>query len=88
MRKGTPKDALERLKWKERLEDWSAVRVVIRHRGAPGDEKTIPGDQITGLGTSFFEVDGETQIPYHRILRVHRGSELVYERRASSASKS
>lgn len=87
MRKGTSKDALERLKWKEHLKDWSVVRVVIRHHGAPGDEKTILGNQITRLGTSFFEVDGETEIPYHRILRVHRGPELVYERKASSPSR-
>ncbi|MBI2078873.1 MAG: DUF504 domain-containing protein [Euryarchaeota archaeon] len=84
MRRGTAKDVLARLRWKERLEDWSDVRVVILHRGAPNDEKAVAGSSITGLGASFFEVDGETQIPYHRIRRIHRGDALLYERPASS----
>ena len=84
MRTGTAKDALAQLKWKDHVEDWSAVSVTIRHHGAPGDVKRIRGDRITDLMTSFFEVDAETEIPYHRILRIERDGVTVYERRVSS----
>ena len=87
MRRGTAKDALAALRWKEHVEDWSRVRVLIRHHGAPGDEKTLKGDRITGLGSSFFEVDSETSIPYHRILRIEHEGEVVYQRGRSSATK-
>ncbi|HLE47558.1 MAG TPA: RNA repair domain-containing protein [Candidatus Thermoplasmatota archaeon] len=84
MRRGTAKDALARLRWKDDVGRWSEVRIIIRHRGAPRDEKPVSGSALTRLGTSFFEVDGETQIPYHRILRIYRGDELVYDRGSPS----
>lgn len=87
MRVGTAKDLLARLRWKDHVEDWSTVHVTIRHHGAPNDEKMVVGSRITALGTSFFEVDAETQIPYHRILRIERSGEPVYVRAASSSTK-
>lgn len=86
MRLGTSKDALARLRWKEHVDDWNTVVLTIRHHGAPNDEKRINGARITGLGATFFEVDRETRIPYHRILRIERGSSVVYERRPSTPS--
>lgn len=87
MRSGTAKDALARLKWKEQVPDWTKVFVTIRHHGAPNDRKSVSGDRITGLGTSFFELDGETHIPYHRILRIEWDLKPVYERPSSSVIK-
>lgn len=86
MRRGTAKDALARLRWKEEIEDWSKVLVTIRHHGAPNDEKVLAGDRITALGTSFLEIDRKTQIPYHRIQRIERDRNVVYERRPSTPS--
>jgi uncharacterized protein (UPF0248 family) len=88
MRRGTAKDALAQIRWKEGAADWSGVDVTIRHHGAPRDRKTIVGKRISGLGRSFFEVDGETQIPYHRILRIARDGEVLYDRGASPAGSS
>jgi len=87
VRVGTAKDVLARLRWKDHVEDWSTVQLTIRHHGAPNDEKLLSGTRITALGTSFFEIDAETQIPYHRILRIERNSEPVYVRAASSSTK-
>lgn len=87
VRLGTAKDVLARLRWKDHVEDWSTVLVTIRHHGAPGDEKRISGSRISNLGTSFFEIDAETQIPYHRILRIERSGQPVYVRAASSSTK-
>lgn len=88
MRKGTAKDALARLRWSRPKPDWSQVEVTIRHHGAPRDEKTIIGSAITALGSSFFEVDAETSIPYHRVKRITVGGQIVYERSSSSANRS
>lgn len=88
MRRGTAKDTLARLRHAPGQPAWASVRVVVRHRGAPADEKHIAGHRITGLGASFIEVDGETSIPYHRILRIEAGGALVYARPDSSAKRS
>ncbi|HLE47120.1 MAG TPA: RNA repair domain-containing protein [Candidatus Thermoplasmatota archaeon] len=64
------------------------MRLVIRHRGAPQDEKAVVGSPITDLGASFFEVDAETRIPYHRIQRIYHRGAVVYERVASSEKSS
>lgn len=41
------------------------------HRGAPDDRLTIRASEISFVGKgSFVLADGETQIPFHRILYV------------------
>ena len=86
MRTGTAKDVLARLRWKDHVEDWSTVLITIRHHGAPDDEKQVSGSRVTGLGTSFFEVDAETSIPYHRIQRIEWDGTVVYQRGSSSGT--
>lgn len=47
--------------------------VIIRHHGAPGDEKTIRGEQITEVDRTgfYYKSDGEeTFIPFYRIIRL------------------
>lgn len=88
MRAGTAKDALLKVRWKDGRPDWSDVTVVIRHNGAPGNQRFIAGSRITATGASFFEVDGETQVPYHRILQIERGADVLYARGISSVNKS
>lgn len=88
MRRGTAKDALARLRHAPGEPAWETLLVVIRHHGAPSDERTIPGARITDLGTSFFEVDRETRIPYHRVRRIMAGGELRYDRSGSSEKTS
>ena len=87
VRSGTAKDALARLRWKDHVTDWANVEVTLRHYGAPHDEKMVIGSRITNLGTSFFEIDAETQIPYHRILRIDYRGRPVYERKSPSSRK-
>lgn len=79
---------MAQVRWKDGRPDWSGLVLVIRHHGAPGDRKSIAGERVTAMGRSFFEVDGETQIPYHRVQRILRGTEVLYDRGASSAGAS
>jgi len=68
------KNVLNRLRWDsdEKPENY---QITYRHRGAPGDVKTIRASSIKNLHKSYFtiqEVDGaeETVIPFHRILEI------------------
>jgi uncharacterized protein (UPF0248 family) len=71
---------LNRLKWKGGLQ---AARVVILHRGAPGDRKVIPGSRITQVKKShFYYKDGgrESFMPLHRILEIRLDGETIWKR--------
>ena len=57
------------------------------HRGAPGDTKVASGSAISRLGHSFFTLAGETEIPYHRILRIEYDGAVVYGGRCVSESQ-
>ena len=62
----------------------SDVELVYRHRGAPGDELKILVSSIDRVGKGWFMLDdGETQIPFHRILVIKnlRTSEVLWEKR-------
>ncbi|ASI98646.1 DUF504 domain-containing protein [Thermococcus celer] len=79
MRKGSVKEVLAKIKYDPREREGDYY-IVIEHRGAYGDVKRIPVEMIE-LGHGYFFVD-ETQIPYHRILRVVRkDGKVVWETR-------
>lgn len=76
-------NTLNKLKWTGKLQD---CRLVILHRGAPGDEKLILGSQITEIKKSHFlyREEGrkeETYIPMHRVLRVVLEEKIIWERK-------
>jgi uncharacterized protein (UPF0248 family) len=67
----------------------SEVELVYRHRGAPKDELTIKISSVSRLGKGWFTLeDGETQIPFHRVLRVKnlRSGEVLWEKRQAEPS--
>jgi uncharacterized protein (UPF0248 family) len=74
-----PREVLNQLKWcpsggLERAE------ITYLHRGAPYDEMTIMGSEITELERSFF-CTSESKIPYHRIRRITLDGEMLYDHR-------
>jgi uncharacterized protein len=72
-----PREVLNQLRWKpgENLSDASITYV---HRGAPGDEMTISGDEIVELERSFF-VTKDAKIPYHRIKMVRYRGKIIFD---------
>lgn len=71
-----PKLIINEIKWRGLpLEE---CEIDILHRGAPHDNITVKGDQIT-LGKSFFTL-GETMIPYHRIQRIRFKGDTIFRR--------
>jgi hypothetical protein len=71
-----PRDILNRLKWKEG--SLKGVKVTYLHRGATGDTLTIPAEEITSLGHSFFSTV-DSDIPYHRIIMIQRSDEVLFD---------
>jgi uncharacterized protein (UPF0248 family) len=65
------------------------IELVYRHRGAPKDELTVKVSSVSLLGKGWFTLgDGETQIPFHRVLRVKnlRSGEVLWEKRQAKPS--
>lgn len=79
---------LNRLKWTDRLPE---SEIVIRHRGAPKDQKKIKGDNITEIRKgSFSYMDFDTRkefhIPMHRVLEIWMDEKVVWKKRANGAA--
>jgi len=74
---------LNELRWhpEKSLED---VKITYIHRGAPGDAVTIDGRLVQRLERSHFIIERsgrEVWIPYHRIVEVRKGDEVLYRKR-------
>ncbi len=59
--------------------------IYYRHRGVPGDFLSIPVSEITDLGQMFFHTEG-TAIPYHRILLISCGREIIWKKKGEDTS--
>ncbi|MFA5862463.1 MAG: RNA repair domain-containing protein [Candidatus Thermoplasmatota archaeon] len=81
-----PREVLNRLKWADSLE---SVEVWYVHRGAPNDERMVWATGIKSLGRSFFEIEAAAgrsgSIPYHRVLRIVRGQDIIWSRTRESS---
>lgn len=73
-----PRDILNRLKWEEG-QSLDHAEIIILHRGAPGDRRTISGKEILSIGQLFFETS-ETSIPFHRILEIIYRGEKIFKK--------
>jgi uncharacterized protein (UPF0248 family)/sugar phosphate isomerase/epimerase len=73
------RDILNKLTWDKRfnIEDYAVVFV---HRGAPHDLRVVKAGTIKEMGKSFFMIEEDTMIPYHRIraIRDLRNGEDVF----------
>jgi uncharacterized protein (UPF0248 family) len=70
------RDILNKIKW---TKDLKKVTIWYIHRGALHNTKMISGDEIISIGRSFLETTTAT-IPYHRILKVFYGDEVLFNR--------
>jgi uncharacterized protein (UPF0248 family)/sugar phosphate isomerase/epimerase len=73
------RDVLNKLTWDKRF-NINDYAVVFVHRGAPHDLKVIKAGHIKEMGKSFFLLEEDTMIPYHRIraIRDLRSGEDIY----------
>lgn len=79
----TIRDVLNKIRWtsEDGLDD---CEIVIVHRGAPGNIKVIKGIDVKDIAPRAIicEEDGEeVVIPYHRIMAIRRGHEVLWKKR-------
>jgi uncharacterized protein (UPF0248 family) len=82
----SPRDVLNWLKWHERA--LAEAQIAYVHRGAPNDTRVVSGAEVRDVGSWAFvlgEGAREATIPYHRVLRISRGGEVLWERRKPDA---
>jgi uncharacterized protein (UPF0248 family) len=75
-------ETLNKLKWTGKL---NKSKVVILHRGAPGDKKIISGKDITEVHKHYFlyktAADSEeTLIPMHRVLEIEFDGKTIWKK--------
>jgi uncharacterized protein (UPF0248 family) len=62
--------------------DPSSFELAYRHRGAPHDKIVIKVSEVKYVGKGWFLLsDGETQIPFHRILYIKDEKSTLWEKR-------
>ncbi len=77
------KKALNELRWHP-SKSLEGIDVTYVHRGAPGDRMRIGAMDISRLEKSFFVLEREgreVMIPYHRIVEISRGGEVIWRKR-------
>ncbi|MEM2282235.1 MAG: RNA repair domain-containing protein [Candidatus Hadarchaeales archaeon] len=76
-----PKEVLDKLKWAEGK--LGSARILIVHRGAPGNVREIRGSDIVSMNRSFMYVRSAPEpvaIPYHRIVKIEVDGECVWKK--------
>jgi uncharacterized protein (UPF0248 family) len=73
------RDILNRILWDQRLDPRKYTLSYI-HRGVEGDKITIPVNIISNINRWGFTYL-ENSIPYHRILTIKCGDQIIYEKR-------
>jgi uncharacterized protein (UPF0248 family) len=78
MTRGFVRDTLLRYKWSEK--GLTSLKIRYVSRGSTGDMADLYGDEIVHIGKSFLELEEGTMIPYHRIMEVRSGENVVWSR--------
>ncbi len=78
------KKLLDELRWhpEKSLED---VEIVYLHRGAPDDRRTVKATEVERLDRGYFVFlhhGSEVYIPYHRVLEISKGEEVLYRKKS------
>jgi len=82
-----PRDVLNKIRWEEGEAALGELEIWYLHRGAPDDTMVVEGRDIVGIERSYLVLRGEageTRIPFHRVLRIVRGADVVWVRRPAS----
>lgn len=88
------RDLLNKHKWYH--ENLDSLEIVIRHRGAPDDERVICGaliQEVKANGFTTFDLSATdigtmslSWIPYHRVLTVQASEDVLWQRKTVNAN--
>jgi uncharacterized protein (UPF0248 family) len=62
--------------------DMEVKRTIISyiHRGARGNIKTVQGNQVDRIENGFLILNDETQIPFHRVIKVEYDDKILWKK--------
>ena len=72
-------ELLSRLEWGEGV-PLHELEFLVVHRGAPGDTRTLSAPEVVGRDRSYLLLEGGGAVPYHRVLEVRRGGQVLWSR--------
>jgi len=73
------KNILNMILWHPEMEI-GHTKISYIHRGASGNIKTIQGSLIDKIENGFLVLNDETQIPFHRLIRIEYEDELIWKK--------
>ena len=76
------RDILNEIKW-QRKYDIIQVKIWYVHRGAPKNIKIISGTEIKSIKKTFLEIDDDTMIPHHRIMKIMYKDIVLFDRKTN-----
>ncbi|MFQ6105950.1 MAG: DUF504 domain-containing protein [Candidatus Hydrothermarchaeaceae archaeon] len=76
------KKVIDELKWHPE-KSLEGVVITYLHRGAPGDVISVKAEELRFEGSFFvlYRDNRKTEIPYHRIVEIKKGSEILWKKR-------
>lgn len=75
-----PRDVLNDLRWHDGRGRLDGVRITLRHRGGLGDTAVLLGQDVADVTHGYLITRDGTHLPYHRVLRIERGTDVVWDR--------
>lgn len=73
------KSILNMIIWHPEMEI-NRTKISYIHRGARGNIKTVQGNEIEGTENGFLILNDETQIPFHRIIKVEYDDKILWKK--------
>ena len=58
------------------------TKISYIHRGAQGNIKTIQGTDIERIENGFLVLNDETQIPFHRIIKIEYENKQIWKKKS------
>ena len=74
------RELLDSLEWRgERsLDD---LEFLVMDRGAPDDRRVVRAPELVGRDRSYLRLEGGGSIPFHRVLEVRSGQDVLWRKR-------
>lgn len=76
----SPREVLNRLKWKEG-EYLSEAVIHYVSRGCPDDSATAHGSDIENIEPFGFELISKSFIPWHRVYRIEYRGKIIFDKK-------
>jgi uncharacterized protein len=73
------KNVIDMILWHPKMEI-KKCKITYVHRGAPGNLKTIAGEQISKLERGFLILNDNTQIPCHRLVKIECNGKIIWNK--------